>query len=313
MIAVTRFLVFALSVLAVTAALAEPIALETRRVRLNAENRAEDTVGRLRFLGGLSGLALDAAGRRLVAVSDAGYWFTADIVLHDGRRLAGLDNAALWPLRDLDGAPLEGKRAGDAGAVERVGDSDYIVAFERDHRLWRYDAEGGLAQARPVALGRPAGLESVPDNRGLEALAVLSDGRLLAITEGGLDDAGDLRGWLIEDGAAAPLGYRPTPFFRPTDLAVLPSGEVLVLERSFIPPASLAARVRIIAAADITPGARLRGVEIAKLKPPLVVDNFEGLAVHRDALGRILLYVVSDDNYNALQRTLLLMFELVAE
>ena len=321
-----RTLLFALIVLAAAAAVrADPIALDIRTVRLNAADRAQDLVGRLRYLGGLvlrsedarfgglSGLTLGAAGRRLVAVSDAGYWFEADLVIGDDGRLVGLENAALSPLRGRDGAPVEGKCAGDAEAVERRGDASYIVAFERDHRLWRYDVAGELAAARPIALESPPGLESVPSNRGIEALAVLGDSGLLAITEGATDGAGDLRGWLIGEGGASALGYRLTPFFRPTDMAVLPAGDVLILERSFIPPASLAARIRVVAAADIVPGARLRGAEIAHLEPPLIVDNFEGLAVHRDPRGRTVLYLVSDDNYNPLQRTLLLMFELVGE
>ena len=323
----SRTLALALIALATAtaAALADPIVVETSRVPLNVEDREHTVVGRLAFLGGLelhsedprfgglSGLSIGAGGRRLVAVSDAGYWFEADIVLDEDGCLAGLENAALWPLRGLEGSPLEGKRAGDAEAVEAVGASAYVVAFERDHRLWRYDTAAGLGAARPIALDPPAGLDLAPDNRGIEALAALPDDRLLAITEGALDGAGDLRGWLVEDGVAAPLGYRITPFFRPTDLAALPSGDVVVLERSFIPPASLAARIRIVAAAEVVPGARLRGAEIAHLKPPLIVDNFEGLAVHQDARGRTVLYLVSDDNYNPLQRTLLLRFELVAE
>jgi hypothetical protein len=36
----------------------------------------------------------------------------------------------------------------------------------------------------------------------------------------------------------------------------------------------------------------------------------EGLALRRDANGKTLLYMISDDNYNLmLQRTVLLMFE----
>ena len=61
--------------------------------------------------------------------------------------------------------------------------------------------------------------------------------------------------------------------------------------------------------------------EVARLAPPLTLDNFEGLDVRRDASGATLLYLVSDDNGcgkrrnvvapRALQRTLLLMFELL--
>jgi hypothetical protein len=36
----------------------------------------------------------------------------------------------------------------------------------------------------------------------------------------------------------------------------------------------------------------------------------EGIAARRDAAGRTLIYLLSDDNYSILQRTLLLMFEL---
>lgn len=42
----------------------------------------------------------------------------------------------------------------------------------------------------------------------------------------------------------------------------------------------------------------------------LLVDNFEGVDVRRDAKGRTMIYLVSDDNFMILQRTLLVMFEL---
>ena len=41
------------------------------------------------------------------------------------------------------------------------------------------------------------------------------------------------------------------------------------------------------------------------------MDNFEGLALRRDRAGRTLLYLVSDDNFVPLQRTLLLQFRLI--
>ena len=39
----------------------------------------------------------------------------------------------------------------------------------------------------------------------------------------------------------------------------------------------------------------------------------EGLAVHRNAQGEIVLTLISDDNFSPLQRTLLLQFALVGE
>ena len=51
--------------------------------------------------------------------------------------------------------------------------------------------------------------------------------------------------------------------------------------------------------------------EVARLAAPLSVDNFEGIAVRRDGT-RDFVYLISDDNFLGLQRTLLLKFELLS-
>jgi len=53
----------------------------------------------------------------------------------------------------------------------------------------------------------------------------------------------------------------------------------------------------------------LEGEEILRIAAPLPVDNFEGVSVLRYQ-GRLLVALVSDDNENRLQRSLLLLFEL---
>ncbi len=58
------------------------------------------------------------------------------------------------------------------------------------------------------------------------------------------------------------------------------------------------------------PGARLDGAAVAVLRPPLTVDNLEGVAARRGAAGETLIYLVSDNNFNPFQRTLLLLFAL---
>ena len=73
---------------------------------------------------------------------------------------------------------------------------------------------------------------------------------------------------------------------------------------------SISVSVRRVDIASVKPGARLDGEEIAKFTMHENIDNMEGLALRRDASGKTLLYMISDDNYNlTLQRTVLLMFE----
>ena len=49
---------------------------------------------------------------------------------------------------------------------------------------------------------------------------------------------------------------------------------------------------------------------IAEIAPPLTIDNSGGIANQTVRDGRRYLYIVSDDNFNPLQRTLLMQFEL---
>ena len=103
--------------------------------------------------------------------------------------------------------------------------------------------------------------------------------------------------------------------YNPTGATTLPGGDVLVLERfySFIDGSK--PRIRRIAEHSIEPGAVLEGDLVAELKPPLTVDNMEGITARpADSAtpnGKAIVYLVSDDNFDSPeQRTLLMMFEL---
>lgn len=307
------------ALLAATGALAAPIEIVTAQVALNPEDLSQDKVGQLRFLGGLklrandvefgglSGLSVDSAGR-LTAVTDRGHWLSARIVRDAAGRLADLVDGDLTPLRGLDGKPLTGN-ARDAEAVERVGDGDYLVSFERHHRIWRIHVHDGNPAGLPRPLATPAGLRRSPTNGGAEAIAPLPDGRLLLLTEDLSAGDGLLAGWLIGTQTHA-LSIKPPRQFKPTDLAVLPNGDVLALLRYYNPLAGVAVRVQRLRRDQLKPGAPLVGEEIARFERPLTVDNYEGLATARDGDGGQLVYIVSDDNFSALQRTLLLLFRL---
>ena len=117
-------------------------------------------------------------------------------------------------------------------------------------------------------------------------------------------------GWLVGKSGIEAWGYRTAQGFVPTDAATLPNGDVLVLSRYFRLLGGFKARLERIPAGAIRACAVLRGELLARFAPPLAVDNFEGVAVTRDADGGTLVYILSDDNFNFLQRTLLLLFRL---
>ena len=62
--------------------------------------------------------------------------------------------------------------------------------------------------------------------------------------------------------------------------------------------------------AALVPGALVQPEELARLASPYAVDNLEGLAATTGEHSEILLWLISDDNFNPLQRNLLLQFEL---
>ncbi len=259
--------------------------------------------------GGFSALHWDAEGGAAVAISDRGFWTSWRLMLEadTATRLAGVE--ALHPMRPLLGP--DGGRVrmpyNDSEAVARLPDGTFVVAFESVNRLWRY--EGGLGGV-VMAMAAPEGLSRLPTNQGLEALTAFADGRLLAIAEGG-ERGVWLPAWLRDAGGDwHRLRYRRTAPFRPTAAATLPGGDVVVLERRFSVFEGFASRLVRLAAADIRPGADLVGDELGRLERPWPTENFEGLAVHSQKNETILL-LISDDNYNFFQRTLLLAFSIL--
>lgn len=271
--------------------------------------------GRLRPLGGLelnraaigfggfSGLHLDPS-LNLTVISDTGRWFRAPLLMQ-GDRPAGLGPIATGLLRDGGGEALRRGRTTDAEALARQADGTWLIGFERWHRIRTFSA----LEAPGAFFEAPPGLETAPANGGLESLAVLADGQILAIAEHQPDptDPTLRRAWLGGTGAWRATSYRPLPGFVPTDAAGLPDGGALVLERRFalieggftgrlvyLPPSALA----------VSP---LAGQALLNFPPDGPAENYEGVAVLRR--GRDLwLALISDDNQNAFQRSLLLLY-----
>lgn len=267
-------------------------------------------------IAGLSGLAWDADQDRLYAVSDFGELFHLAPVIEDGVLVdvALLDRV---PLRGASGRPLEGTWSDAEGLAAvhadngRDGDTELWVAFERRPRVWRYRPDGRVIG--PLAL--PPDLTEATaysdPNKALESIAMRGTQGWLCAPErplAGIEDewvplvADDGRRWRY------PLSGEPNGSV--TALEALPDDGVLVLERSFVsvfrPLVIHLRRTSLDGPGDDEPLA-VEDVAVFDNGAGWQVDNFEGLAHHRD--GRY--FLVSDDNANGYQRTLLLYLELL--
>jgi hypothetical protein len=269
--------------------------------------------------GGFSGLAISADGRAILAVSDDGWWLKADVTYRNDR-LAGVSKAELRPLLDRRGRRAKSKRNRDAEAltVNPAGDLDasVFVGFEMRAHIDKFDLSQKGFGATPVRISTPAALAKGPYNQQLEALGMLSSGpwkgSLIALSEKNLDKSGNIRGWILTGDKSQGFAVKRFEDYDITDLAILPEGGVLTLERSYVPGSFPGMAIRHFPASSLAPDNIIApDLLFAGRQPFYLIDNMEGIAVHQ-LNDELRITVISDDNYNrGVQRTLLLQFALV--
>ena len=86
--------------------------------------------------------------------------------------------------------------------------------------------------------------------------------------------------------------------------------DLLVLERAYSMRKGQAMRLRLVPAAELAEGSIATGSILLAADKTYWIDNMEGMDVSSDEDGRVHVTLISDDNFSALQRTLLLEFVL---
>lgn len=254
--------------------------------------------------GGFSALSIDDG--EITMLSDGGNYVRFAI---SGRRLATRAAGSLPAGPDTGWA--KESRDTESLAVDRRAGKAWI-GYERANAIWRYSADLRRVQAHVA----PPPMRGWAVNGGPESMVRLRDGRFVVISEQSrADGRRGLREALIFDGDPTRpatkiqrFRYRPPSGFNPSDAAVLPGGDVVVLNRRFSRLRFDAVLVRIPLAA-IRKGATVAGREIARWGPPLLGENPEGLAVTQEH-GQTMLWVVTDNDLAWYRPTLLLKFRL---
>jgi hypothetical protein len=264
--------------------------------------------------GGLSGLRVDAKGERFISFSDKGSWFTGRIV-YQGREMTGLADVEAAPMIGADGRPITARGWFDTESIALDGSFVYI-GLERVNQVLRFDFSKGFTRSRGEVVPMPAAVKKLPFNKGLEALVMVPNGlplagTLIALSERGLDADGNLIAFLVGGPTPGQFSIRRTNNYDVSDATLLPSGELLVLERKFSLVDGVGIRIRRIALKSVSPGAVVDGPPIFEADLGNEIDNMEGIDAYVTPEGDTVLTLVSDDNFSMIQRTLLLQFTLV--
>lgn len=299
--------------------------IEIHAEQINAfakEGSSADPTGELEFRGGLiltspnrsfggiSSLIMYRDGVHFIAASDWGVWFRGRILYKDNRP-AGIGDAVMAPMLDTDGKPPPRI---DSESMATDGRWLY-VGIERTQRILRYRYGKRLFSTPGEDVSVPSEILTLPDNQGLEALVLvpkkfLLGGTLLAISEQGLDNEGNIKAFLIGGPRPGRLTIKRTDSYDISDAVSLPQGDILILERKYEPDRGMMMRIRRIALSEIRPNALVDGPVIFEADGRYNIDNMEALSVHRSRSGDTILTLMSDNNFSPTQRTLLLQFSL---
>jgi hypothetical protein len=268
---------------------------------------------------GTSGVRV-AGAWRLSSPNDAFGSYSA-LVERDGVLAAFSDNGAILlfapPGEPKSLAPRIARLAASRLAVaKRERDCEAVTRDPSTGTLWAaYEQSNTILRLGPdlavTGRVRPPAMRDWPANRGPEAMVRLADGRFIVIAETQGDDGSHpallFPGDPIHGGAPTSFAYLPPPGFRPTDIAALPDGRVVVLNRELLFPWRFRAALSVLDPAAIRGGRTWQGRDIALFGPAGPVDNYEGLAIVPRRDGAVTLWLISDDNQAArVQRTLVM-------
>ncbi|QFT58416.1 hypothetical protein FIU94_06210 [Sulfitobacter sp. THAF37] len=251
------------------------------------------------WFGGFSGLEVGADGQSAYLITDRSMLVRIRLI-RDAGRITAVQTLGHRPLTRVDGTLAKGNAADSEGLA--IGpDGTVYVSFEHLHRVGKVNLATGATHRLP---DHPdfAGL---PDNSGLEALAVDPDGTVFAIPE---SSASRQTGYAVFtfDGLRWQTAFRIPRRgpFRPVGADFDADGLLYLLERT-VTPLGFRSRIR-----RFDPTAADWGETTLFTSSVGRFDNLESISLWRDNSGATRVTTVSDDNFLPIQRTQIVEFVL---
>ena len=261
-----------------------------------------------------SGLAWDHDQKQLIILSDRGFIIHTTPIF-ENNRLIDLTLNSYHFLKDKNGKKLKHKFSDSEGLAlnnannDIDNDTELIVSFERKPRIIKFTIEGNHISQYPLANNLSDIKNYSSANKSLEAITFHPKFNIITGPERPLKNESDIR-----------LSLHTTNndvwHFKPESedhgslvgLTTLPDNRLIALERIFSNVFAGVSSVLHLITLDTD---SIHVEQLSTLNPSASYfnENFEGITWHKD--NRF--FMISDDNDNIFQRTLLVYFEIPSQ
>ena len=245
--------------------------------------------------GGFSGLIIKNAGTEALVVTDKSFFFVLELRRDDNDILTGYSAIKKGRILSSKGEHLNGRNT-DSESIAMDANNNYYISFESNHRIMMHaeiEGKGIFVPKHPM-------FRKLSVNKGIEALAIDNENRLIAIPEKPPSGISDIPIFRLQNNKWEIIKYvKIEDNFLVTDAEILPMGLLLILERKFSWTQGFKTRFRLIS------------LDKFDNTEPIIVftstanqfDNLEGMTFWKDKKGEMRILTVSDDNFHPLQQS----------
>jgi hypothetical protein len=245
--------------------------------------------------GGFSGLLIKNEGTEALVVTDKSFFFVLELRRDDNDFLTGYSVTKKGRILSSKGEHLNGRNT-DSESIAVDANNNYYISFESNHRIMMHtevEGKGIFVPKHPM-------FRKLSVNKGIEALAIDNENRLIAIPEKPPSGISDIPIFRLQNNEWEIIKYvKIKDNFLVTDAEILPMGLLLILERKFSWTQGFKTRFRLIS------------LDKFDNTEPIIVftstanqfDNLEGMTFWKDKKGEMRILTVSDDNFHPLQQS----------
>jgi hypothetical protein len=258
----------------------------------------------------LSGIAWDQDQEELIILSDRGFIIHTKTIFNKAE-LIDVELLSYHKLKDARDKKLKYSYSDSEGLAlinsnnNIKNDTELLISFERKPRVIRYTGKGKFVSNEIL----PNILKGINNyaaaNKALEAITVHKQFNIITGPERPLDKNGNVLSLHNLNDKEWPIEANNDHYGSLVGLTTLPNNKIIALERSF--PSVFAGITNVIHLITLEENS-LRQEVLLKLKPidGYFNENFEGITWHE----KNRFFMISDDNDNIFQRTILIYFEI---